>query len=321
MNGDWNDTLDQIGPKGKGETVWGGFFLGYILKKISELLEIRNDQVVLDRYKTAYGKLGEVINEFCWDDEWYIRAFRDDGTPVGTAGHKQGRIFLNSQTWAVISGLATEQRGDKAMESCKKYLAKPNGIQICWPSYTEVEEDVGLISRCVPGKKENGAVFNHASSWYILAALLNGDADFAFDIYSRMIPLNIAARDIDRYEVEPYVYAEYVTSPDHPTEGQASHSWLTGTSVWMLRIGLDHILGIRPAIKGIVIDPNIPSAWKQFSLRRVFRGKTIFLSVSNPDGRNRGVKRLTVNNIESDSTLIDVSKYSESKIFVDVVLG
>jgi len=320
MNGDWNDTLDQIGPKGKGETVWGAFFLGYILKKTFELLELRSDTATLARYKAAYENLRKSINEFCWDGEWYIRAFRDDGTPVGTSAHKQGRIFINAQTWSVISGLATKERGDKALESCKKYLARPNGIQICWPSYTEIEENVGLISRCVPGKKENGAIFNHASSWFILASIMNGDADFAFEIYKRMMPLN-SARDIDRYEVEPYVYAEYVTSPDHPTDGQASHSWLTGTAVWMLRIGLDYILGLRPTLKGMVIDPNIPSAWEGYSVQRKYRGKIIRMHVSNPQGKNRGVRSISVNGVELDGNLLDVTQYTTEVLEVEVMLG
>jgi cellobiose phosphorylase len=248
MNGDWNDTLDHVGPLGKGETIWGAFFLGYVMQKTFELLELKEDKVTLNRWKKAFERIEKVVNEVAWDGQWYIRAFRDNGEPLGSNKHKQGKIFINSQTWSVISGMAPKERADKALESVKKHLAKPNGIQICWPSYTEVEDNVGLISRCVPGKKENGAIFNHASSWFIQASIMNNDADYAYDIYKRMMPLNSAKR-IDRYEIEPYVYAEYVTSPDHPTEGQASHSWLTGTAVWMLRIGIDFILGFRTSLK------------------------------------------------------------------------
>ncbi|MBI2419328.1 MAG: glycosyl transferase family 36, partial [Ignavibacteriales bacterium] len=186
MNGDWNDTLDKVGPKGKGETIWGAFFLGYNLRKCFPLLEHLNDSVRLKAWKKAYLKLYSKINEIAWDGQWYIRAFKDDGSPLGTKSAKQGKIFINSQTWSVISGLAPKERADKALQSVKKYLAKPNGIQICYPSYTEVEANVGLISRCVPGKKENGAIFNHASSWFVLASILNGEVDFAYNIYKRM---------------------------------------------------------------------------------------------------------------------------------------
>lgn len=320
MNGDWNDTLDHIGPQGKGETVWGAFFLAYGLRKAFELLEYKKDKKTLARWKEAYEKLEKITNKYCWDGEWYIRAFRDNGQPVGTNEHKQGKIFINSQTWSVISGLAPKERADKALESVKKYLGRPKGIQICWPSYTEVEDNIGLISRCVPGKKENGAIFNHASSWFVLASIMNGDAETAYETYSNMLPLN-SASDIDRYEVEPYVFAEYVTSPDHPTEGQASHSWLTGTAVWMYRIGLDNILGFQTTLKGIRISPAIPSAWKEYKAERKFRGKTIKLHVLNPDGVNSGIKSICVNGREPENNLIIPENFTEDVINVEVVLG
>lgn len=319
MNGDWNDTLDHVGPKGKGETVWGAFFLAYVMRKSFDLLEYKKDTKTLTRWKKEYDKLGEIVNKVAWDGEWYIRAFKDDGSPLGTKSAKQGKIFINSQTWSVISGLAPKERANKALASVKKYLAKPNGIQICWPSYTEIEDNVGLISRCVPGKKENGAIFNHASSWFVLASIMNGDADFAYEIYRRMLPLNSSER-IDRYEVEPYVFAEYITSPDHPTEGQASHSWLTGTAVWMLRIGIDHILGFQTSLEGIRIAPNIPSHWKEFYAERKFRGKLIKLHVKNPTANNSGVKDILVNGDKLTSNFINPKKFKEKVLEVEVIL-
>jgi len=319
MNGDWNDTLDHIGPKGKGETVWGAFFLAYALKKTFELLEIKNDTSTLERWKTACDKLEEVTNKYCWDGEWYLRAFRDNGESLGSSKHKQGKIFLNAQTWSVISGLATKERADSALKSCEKYLKTPYGMQIVSPSYTEIEDNIGLISRCVPGKKENGAVFNHASAWYVLAALLNGNAENAWEIYSRMLPVN-SSRDIDRYEIEPYVFAEYVTSPDHPTENQASHSWLTGSAVWMYRIGLDYILGLNTSIKGITICPNIPSSWKEYKVSREFRGKVINLVVKNPDGGNSKIKEIKINGETVNSPFINIEEIKTNIISIEVIL-
>lgn len=319
MNGDWNDTLDKVGPEGKGETVWGAFFLAHVIKKTFELLRYKNDTKTIKAWQKEYDKLRDVTNKVAWDGEWYIRAFKDDGSPLGTSKSSQGKIFINSQTWSVISGCAPKERGDRALSSVKKYLAKGNGIQICYPSYRKVEENVGLISRCVPGKKENGAIFNHASSWFVLASIINGDADFAYDIYSRMLPINSSKR-IDVYEIEPYVFAEYVTSPDHVTEGQASHSWLTGSAVWMLRIGIDYILGFRTSLKGVMINPNIPSHWKAFNATRMFRGKKINLKVMNPDGKNSGFKSIKINDEFSESNFIDISKFSKNEINVEIIL-
>jgi cellobiose phosphorylase len=202
----------------------------------------------------------------------------------------------------------------------KRLLVRPKGVQICWPSYTEVEPDVGLISRCVPGKKENGAIFNHASAWAVLSFLVNDDVEYGVDIYRRMLPIH-TSQDIDRYEVEPYVFAEYITSPDHPTEGQASHSWLTGTAVWMLRIGTDFILGLRPELGGLRVDPRIPSEWKEFRFQRRFRGKTVRLHVKNPAGATHGVAELSVNGKTQKSTLLRVEDFEDEVLDLSVVLG
>lgn len=320
MNGDWNDTLDHIGPAGRGETVWGAFFLAYVLKKTFELLEVRKDTATLVRWKAAYEQLQRVTNEVCWDGAWFLRAFKDNGDSVGSSRHQQGKIFLNAQSWSVISGLAPKDRADRALASARMHLATPYGMKICWPAYREVEDTVGLISRCVPGKKENGAVFNHASAWYILAAIQNGDVEHALDIYLKMLPLNSSA-DIDRYEVEPYVFAEYVTSPEHETENQASHSWLTGSAVWMYRIALDYILGFRTSLEGITIAPHVPASWSQFAAERTFRGKKIILTVTNPDGVNSSIRVMRVNGRDQTERLIRVEPSSPPVITVEVVLG
>lgn len=224
MNGDWNDTLDKVGPEGKGKTIWGAFFLAYVIQKSLEIFEYKNDSESKNRWCSFYNKLKKVINEIAWDGDWYIGAFKDNGEPIGSKQNEQGKIFLNSQSYTIISGIAPQARAEKCIESVKKYLVTYKGVQITFPAFRKVEEDVGLISRCVPGKKENGAIFNYASAWFVLAAIISGKVDLAYDIYMKMNPIN-SSKNIDRYEVEPYVYAEYVTSPEHHTEGQASHSW------------------------------------------------------------------------------------------------
>jgi cellobiose phosphorylase len=320
MNGDWNDTLDHIGPHGKGETVWGAAFLAYVIQKGFELFQYQNDDESLQFFNEAYDKLKNVINEYCWDGEWYLRAFRDNGRPIGSSKDKQGQIFLNAQTWPVIANIADKQRAKSSLDSCVKFLEKPFGMQICFPSYTEIDDTVGLISRCVPGKKENGAIFNHASSWFVLASILNGDKEKAYDIYSKMLPLN-SSNNIDRYEVEPYVFAEYITSPDHDTENQASHSWLTGSAVWMYRIGLDYILGLQTSLKGITINPQIPNEWDIVNVKRVFRGKLLNISIENPNKLYSRIKRFVINGKEIDNYFINTKDFSEKEIQINIELG
>ena len=304
--GDWNDTLDHIGPQGKGETIWGAFFLCYVLDKTFELLDHKKDIAVKERWQKAYNRIAGVVNDIAWDGKWYVRAFRDNGKVVGSSANAQGKLFLNAQSWSVISKAAPGDRAESAIQHCLAHLENKTGMQICWPAYREVEDDIGLISRCVPGKKENGAVFNHASAWFVLAAIMNGNTEDAFRIYHKMLPVNSSESvDIERYETEPYVFSEYVTSKEHETEGQASHSWLTGSSVWMYRIGLDKILGFETSLKGFRLSPSIPKAWEKLTLTRKYRGKTFYITIHNPKEKKAVERQVIVNGIKTKSEWID----------------
>ncbi|MDD4819938.1 MAG: hypothetical protein PHD21_03805, partial [Flavobacteriales bacterium] len=315
--GDWNDTLDHIGPKGKGESLWCAMFLCYAMKKCFEVLELRGEKTVIERWQKAYDRIAKVLNEECWDGEWYLRATRDNGQVVGSHKDKQGKVFINTLSWPIISGIAPKDRADSSIATGIKYMENKTGIQICYPSYTEVDDTMGLISRCVPGKKENGAVFNHASAWFVMAALMNGDKETAWRIYKKMIPLySSEAVSLDRYETEPYVYSEYVTSRDHPTEGQASHSWLTGSGVWMYRIAVDGIMGVKTSVAGVRFEPALPAEWNGASIKRSFRGKTLNVTYKAADVAGQTV---TVNGEKVPATdWIDVTKYAPSTLEIEV---
>ncbi|MDZ7293840.1 MAG: glycosyl transferase family 36 [candidate division KSB1 bacterium] len=302
--GDWNDTLDYLGRAGKGESVWVSMFLAYVLKEIVELLRFVGRREDALGYEQAYERLCEAINQHCWDGEWYIRGTNDWGEVIGSARNREGRIFLNTQSWAVISGVAPRERALQCMEAVRVHLDTPKGPKILHPPYRTIDPHIGLATRCVAGKKENGSVFNHTVSWAILAECILGRAERAFDLYKRALPMNPVV-DIDRYEIEPYVYAEYVTSPDHPTYGQASHSWLTGSSAWMLRDVLDYILGVRPTYQGLLIDPCVPAGWASFRVHRRFRGHLLDVEVLNPDHVNSGVLEVEVAGKPLSGNLID----------------
>ncbi len=304
--GDWNDTLDYLGRQGRGESVWVSMFLAYVLKELGELLRFIGRNADAARYQKAYEELGEAINHHCWDGQWYIRGTNDWGEVIGSARNHEGRIFLNTQSWAVISGIAARERALQCMESVRLHLDTPKGPKILDPPYRKIDPRIGLATRCVAGKKENGSVFNHTVSWAILAECLLGRAERAFELYTRALPMNPVI-DIDRYEVEPYVYAEYVTSPDHPTWGQASHSWLTGSSAWMFRVVLDYILGVRPTYRGLLVDPCVPAQWHSFRVRRRFRGRMWEIEVSNPEHVNQGAVEMEVAGEALRGNLIDLS--------------
>jgi len=289
--GDWNDTLDYIGGKDGGESVWGAMFYAAMLDRLLELLGFLKAADASPEVRELRGRLVEAIETHAWDGQWYIRAFGEGGKRIGTKENRYGQIFVNTQSWAVIAGLPDRDRLIRAMISLQRLLDTPFGPKICAPAFREIDPAIGLITRCVWGKKENGAVFCHPAAWVIQAECLLGRGGRAFAYFKKLLPDRI---DQETFCAEPYVYSQYITSDEHETAGKASHSWQTGTAAWMYRVGYDCILGVRPSYGGLVIDPVIPAEWKRFRVERVFRGARYLVEVENPDGVERGVASMLV---------------------------
>ncbi len=214
-----------------------------------------------DEVRAARDHFRRAVEEHCWDGEWYIRAFGENDRRIGSRENVYGKIFINTQSWAVIAGLPDRGRQIAAMDSAKRLLDGPYGPKICAPAFRKIDPKIGLITRCVWGKKENGAVFNHPTAWLIQAECLLGRGARAWDYYKKLLPDRV---DSDVYAAEPYVYSQYITSEEHEGAGRASHSWQTGTAAWMYRVAYDHILGVRPTYAGLLLDPAIPPDWKRY---------------------------------------------------------
>jgi cellobiose phosphorylase len=289
--GDWNDTLDYIGGQDGGESVWGGMFEIAMLNRLLELLEFLKIAGQHDGIRGSRDRLVDAVERFAWDGEWYIRALGEGQRKIGSHENRYGKIFVNTQSWAVIAGLPSRARLVQAMDSVGKHLDTPFGPKICAPAFREIDPTIGLITRCVWGKKENGAVFCHPAAWVVQAECLLGRGGRAFDYFKKLLPDRI---EPDVFVAEPYVYSQYITSDEHETAGRASHSWQTGTAAWMFRVNFDHILAVRPSYQGLVVDPVIPAAWKGFKAERVFRGTRYLIRVENPDGVGTGVRSILV---------------------------
>jgi cellobiose phosphorylase len=289
--GDWNDTLDYIGGKDGGESVWGAMFYVAMLNRLLELLGFLKGANGFPEVRELRDRLVTAVEAHAWDGKWYIRAFGEGGRKIGSKPNRYGQIFINTQSWAVIAGLPDRDRLVRAMSSLRDRLDTPFGPKICAPAFREIDPAIGLITRCVWGKKENGAVFCHPAAWAIQAWCLLGQGDLAFDLFKRLLPGRI---DQAVFSAEPYVYSQYITSDEHETAGKASHSWQTGTAAWMYRVAFDHILGVRPSYEGLVVDPVVPSAWKGFRAERVFRGVRYEIRVENPEGVMSGVRSVLV---------------------------
>jgi cellobiose phosphorylase len=312
--GDWNDTLDFIGGEDGGESVWGAMFYVAMLNKLIELLDhmkiIRNDIVELR------DTIRKSIDEFCWDGEWYVRAFGAKGKKVGSKENKYGKIFINTQSWPAIADLPDKRRLLSSLDSAKKYLDSEIGPKICAPAYREIDLNIGLITRCVAGKKENAAVFNHPATWLIQAECMMGRGNQAFEYFKKLLPNRI---DSDIFQAEPYVYSQYITSDEHSIPGKASHSWQTGTASWMYRISFDYILGVRPTYAGLLVDPVIPSEWKTFRVERVFRGTKYIIEVENPEAVEHGLRFIYVDGELIRGNVLPISKNEICN--VKVVMG
>ena len=309
--GDWNDTLDYIGGDDGGESVWGGMFYAAMLNKLIELLQYLNkDASEVIRVRDLFHK---AIEENCWDGEWYIRAFGEKDRKIGTRENESGKIFLNSQSWAVIAGLPDQKKLISAMDSVKTHLDSEFGPKICAPAYREIDPNIGLITRCVWGKKENGAIFNHPTAWLIQAECMLGRGNKAYEYYRKLLPNRV---DSDVFVAEPYVYSQYITSDEHSKPGRTSHSWQTGTAAWMFRINFDYILGIRPHYDGLEIDPVIPSEWKGFKAQRIFRGCRYEIEVQNPDGNESGVKSIELDGVKISGSIVPIQDKELVRIIV-----
>ena len=265
-----------------------------LLYKIDETESVKKVEDLRDRlYKS--------LDDYCWDGEWYIRAFGDKDKKVGSKENEYGKIFINTQSWSVIANMPQQERLISAMDSLKKHLGTNEGPKICAPAFREIDKTIGLITRCVAGKKENGAVFCHPSAWVIQAECLLGRGNMAYEYYKQTLPNKI---DPDTFMAEPYVYSQYITSDEHPSQGRASHSWQTGSAAWMYRVGFDYLLGVRASYEGLLISPSIPSHWKSYKIERVFRGTRYFIEVENPDGVESGIAKIICDGNEIEGNIL-----------------
>jgi cellobiose phosphorylase len=239
-------------------------------------------------------RMREAIDAHGWDGRWFLRAYDAQGRKVGSVECEEGQIFIEPQGWAVLGGVGLASgRARQALDSVRERLATPHGIVLQQPAYATYHLALGEISSYPPGYKENAGIFSHNNTWIQIAETMLGDGDRAFEYYMAICP-SAKEPQIEVYRAEPYVYAQMTAGPDAPTCGEAKNSWLTGTASWSFVAVSQYILGVRPTFGGLRVDPCIPRRWKSFTVRRLFRGRTYEIRVTNPVGVSRGVRSMTV---------------------------
>jgi len=300
---DWNDAFDFVGRQGRGESVMVAAHLCWMLREVGDLAKRRGDARRAHRYATEHTLLSDRVNDLCWDGEWYIRATTDSGRVIGSARSEGGRIHLNAQTWAVISGIASKERGLQAMDAVYKHLDTPYGPCLFRPAYSEPDPEIGIITRFAPGTKENATIFNHPVCWAIFAECALGRGDHAYELWRKTSFLT-RCEEPDIYKAEPYVYSEYVCGPDSDRFGQGEFTWVTGTAAWMWRACLDLLVGVRPTWDGLLVAPCMPSQWERVELTRSFRKARYHIVIEKGKGVCCGEVEITCDGERLDGNII-----------------
>jgi cellobiose phosphorylase len=313
---DWNDCV-QLGQKG--ESVFVAFQLRFALKTYMDINDAFGNKDDFSWAKDNLERLDANLKKHAWDGEWFLRGFREDGSTFGSKKNDEGKIFLNPQTWAVISGHASKELAEQIMQNAREHLWTEYGLKICDPPYEKT--DISLMKAALfnKGMKENGSIFCHTQGWAVIAEAMLGHGDKAFELFRAYMPASYNERAEVR-EIEPYVYSQFVNSPLSPRHGAARLPWLTGAAAWSYYAATQYILGIMPEVEGLRIDPCVPSSWKSFEATRVFRGKQFYIEVSNPDGVEKGVLEILMNGKRVEGNLITVG-YMTDFNEVKVVMG
>jgi cellobiose phosphorylase len=269
--GDWNDALEGISKDGDAVSVWLTMALFDAMQHMLELYAYTQNTARAEILRQRAEEIRRCIEEKAWDGAWYVYGFTGRGQPIGSARNREGRIHLNAQTWAVFSRLAGPERARTAMDSVRSYLDTPIGPALLAPPYVHEAAEVGRIARLEPGTFENGAVYQHAVTFKILADIALGDGASAYDTFRRTLPTNPENLDARRTS-EPYCTGNFYCGPGHPRFGQNFFSWFTGNSAWLMRIGYDYLLGVRPDFAGLRLQPCVPSDWNEYDVKRRYRG-------------------------------------------------
>ncbi|SCJ04939.1 Cellobiose phosphorylase [uncultured Clostridium sp.] len=295
LRADWNDCLNL----GGGESALVSFLHYHAINNFLEIANLKDRKEDIEKYESMLQKVKNVCDEVLWDQEWYIRGITKNGSKIGTMEDEEGKIHLESNSWAVLSGAAPKDKGIKAMDSVYKYLFTPYGIMLNSPAYTKPNEDIGFVTRVYPGLKENASIFSHPNPWAWAAECKLGRGDRAMEFYNALCPY-YQNDMIEIREAEPYSYCQFIMGKAHTAFGRARHPFMTGTGGWAYFSATRYMLGIRPQFNELVIDPCIPGEWDGFKVQRRWRGATYKIEVENPNHVMKGIKEIYVDGIKVD---------------------
>lgn len=313
LRADWNDCLNL----GGGESAMVSFLHYWAICNFVELAKKLGRQDDAAYYETMAAAVKKISRQELWDGQWFIRGITAKGRKIGTQADTEGRVHMESNTWAVLSGVADPEQGKLAMDAVDEYLYTPYGLMLNAPCFTVPDDDIGFVTRVYPGLKENGSIFSHPNPWAWCAEAVLGRGSRAMKFYDALCP----AMQNDRIEVrkaEPYSYCQFVSGRDHTTFGEAHHPFMTGSAGWAYYAATQYLLGVRPEFDSLTVDPCIPADWKEFTVDRIWRGAEYRIRVTNPKGVEKGVAEIRLNGETVDSIPVQApGSVSE----IEVIMG
>lgn len=320
---DWNDCLNlncfseepgesfqTFGPS-EGPNAESVFIAGMFVKYGKDYVKICRHKGLCDEADTAQKAIEQMektVMDAGWDGEWYLRAYDHYKHKIGSKECEDGKIFIEPQGFCVIAEIGKDEGFClKAMQSVEKYLDTKYGIVLLQPPYHRYHVELGEISSYPPGYKENAGIFCHNNPWVIIGETVAGRGNDAWNHYTKILPSYVEEKYQTLHKVEPYVNCQMVAGKDAAKPGEGKNSWLTGTAAWMWYTVSEFILGIKPDYEGLNIDPCLPSTAHEYEVTRKFRGGEYHIIVKNPEGREKGVKQITVDGKVIDGTIIPCS--------------
>ncbi len=313
LRADWNDCLNL----GGGESAMVSFLHYWAIENFLECAHFKGNHEDIEKYMAMSEQVKRVCDRELWDGEWFIRGITGSGRKIGTAEDEEGKVHLESNTWAVLSGAVSEEKGKQAMDSVYRYLFTPYGLMLNAPSYTKCDDEIGFVTRVYPGVKENGAIFSHPNPWAWAAECVLGRGDRAMEMYNALCPYYQNDK-IEIREAEPYSYCQFVMGKDHTAFGRARHPFMTGTGGWAYFSATRYILGIRPQLQHLEVDPCIPADWNGFDVTREWRGAIYEIHVSNPKHVMKGVHIIRLDGDEVEAIPVQTRGTRHT---VEIIMG
>ena len=305
--GDWNDGMNRVGSQGRGESVWLGFFFHEVLTQFAGLARAHGDLKFAERCLAEARKLSQNLEAHAWDGDWYLRAFFDNGEPLGSHANPECSIDSLPQSWAVISGAGDPARARQAMEAVNTRLVhRDTGlIQLFAPPFDRSPLNPGYIKGYIPGVRENGGQYTHAALWTVMAFALQGDTERAWELFNLLNPIHHggSAEQIATYQVEPYVVAADVYAVA-PHTGRGGWAWYTGSAGWMYRVLVETLLGVNREGDHLRLTPRLPAAWSSYKIHYRYRKTVYHITITRSESVAAELPRLTLDGQEIPGTAL-----------------